>query len=415
MSNLVVPVAPSFTWQSVINPTVLEIVTTYNAESIDALNQAPAKDIAWADIGTKVTPGMGIVKVPVRLPSSLFFEDFDGKRNYQNIDIFAPVVKVSPKQLNFRWPMVWGGPQMGASWIGSYGAGGTVQEFMGIAGLAQGIQAAARAHKAYLAATACYTGFTSSTLGATATTLTYPQPGFPNGLPLFSNAANAGAQYAHPVNPNSDRFDNFYEGVGTFNSYFAQSIIDMNTVPHPSMPQLTLGLQVTDVIGPTWMQKTFWNTAIQMLALQAQTSPFNGVAATTNPYSAEALAKINSASFIGASGLAPWRFWTTPLLNKHPYYWNAATNTATSHMTDGAGGGPSDLWLSVSHMMGDVQTWLEFAGPSKEFTPKMTLFGDGDPQSIAERQIRMLGDLDAGYAAGLPHFAKLYFEKNTAP
>lgn len=405
MSNQL-PIPQSFTWSDVVSDQVQEIVTTYNAESLDALNKEPKKSVAWSSIGTKVTVGTGIVKAPVRLPSSLFFVDFDEKRDGNSLDVFTPIVRVSPKMLNFYWPMIWG--QDGGRGIGTYAPDGTVQEFMGASGIASGIIAAARAHKAYLAATLLYTGFTSSSLGVTATRLTYPQPGHPNGLPLFTNGVDSDPHYAHPFSSASDTFVNLYEGVGNFDTYFAQALIDMYQVPHPCMPNLTLENEVTDVVVPTFMQDVVWRTAIQTLALQAQTNPFNAAAATTNAYSAETLAKASSASFIGASGLAPWRFWTSSLLNKHPYY----TANDGEHMTDGPGGGPSHMWVTISAMPGDTQTWCEFAGPSKDFTPRIHLFGDGDPTSIAQRRVRMLGDLDAGVGAGLPHPVKMYFAKS---
>ncbi len=393
---------PGFTWSSVVAPQVQEIITTFNAESLDALSSVPEKFTAWADIGSKVTQGIGIVKVPIRLPSSLGFLPFDGTRSYNSIDIAAPVVKVNPFHMDFGWPMVIN--EMGAQLL----------EFYGVTGVAQSVVAAARAFKAQAVASLTYLGFTNSGLGQTAQVLTIPQPGNASGLPLFSDggatfqygtAGGSAAHYAHPFRDTSARFTNLYVGVGTFQNYFPQSLVDMTQVPHPALPNLPLGCEVTDVVGPTWMQIPFYQAAVQTLSLQTQTSPFNAAAATTNPYNAELLAKASSATFVGASGLAPWRFWIAPQLDNHPYY----TANSSANMTSGPGGGPAHMWLSISHRQGNVQSWAELAGPTKEFTPKIHLFGDGDPQSISERRIRMLSDLDCGIGAGLPHFVKMYF------
>ncbi len=404
------PIAPNFTWSDAWSPTLQEVITVVTAEQIDALLKPPKKSIAWANVGSKVTVGTGLVKVAIRLPSSLFFVDFDQNRDGGSIDVFAPVIRVSPKMLNFYWPMIWG--ESGFKGIGSYGPENTIEEFIGVGGLAGGIVEAARAHKAYLAATLAYTGYTSAAQGVTATRLTYPQPGFPNGLPLWSNAANTGAQYSHPLNPNSDRFDNLYEAQGVFGPAALQkTMLNMYQVPHPSMPNLTLENMVTDIIGPTFMQDVFYQTAIQTLNLQgANIGGTNVAAATSNAYAAELLKSMNSATFIGASGIGPVRYWTSSLFNKHPYYWNAATNTATANMTNGPGGGPSHMWLAISAQDGDTQTWCEFAGPTREFVPRLHLFGEGDPTSIAQRRVRLLSDLDAGVAAGLPHPTALYFQ-----
>ena len=410
MSNAL-PIAPNFTWSDAFSSNVQEIVTVITAEQIDALMKAPKKSIAWAGLGSKLTVGTGIVKVAVRLPSSLFFVDFDQNRDGGSLDVFAPIVRVSPKMLNFYWPMIWDAKTQ-TNTIGSYGPGGSIEQFMGVGGLANGIVDAARAHKAYLAATLAYTGYTSSAQGITATRTTYAQPGYPNGLPLWSNAANSGSHYSHPFNQSSDRFDNLYEVQGVFGpAALQQTMLNMYNVPHPCMPNLTLENMVTDIIGPTFMQDTFYQTAIQTVNLQTATLGGSiAAAATSNAYAAELLSKMNSNTFIGASGIGPVRYWTSSLFNKHPYYWNAATNTATAHMTDGPNGGPSHMWLAISAQDGDTQTWCEFAGPS-DFEPQIHLFGDGDPTSIAQRRVRMLGDLDAGVGAGLPHPTALYFQK----
>src|SRR5574342_745673 len=82
---------PGFTWSSVAPNQIQELITVYNAEELDTLNQAPETQIAWADQGALTSQGVGIVKVPIRLPQSLGYTPFDygGTRTYQSLDVAA--------------------------------------------------------------------------------------------------------------------------------------------------------------------------------------------------------------------------------------------------------------------------------------------------------------------------------------
>lgn len=377
---------PGFKHYGVVSEAVQEIVTTFNTESLDALNTMPEKNVAWADRGSRVTEGLFEVKIPIRLPSSMVFKPFDGTRSYNKLDIVAPAVRSGPFDLNFEWPM-----QIDSSGIAQ------LKEFYGAEGLARQVVQAARYHKAQLIASLIYKGFTNAALGVTAEVNTIPQPGFVNGLPLFSDGVATAQHYAHPLNPNSGRFPNLYLNAGkiTDQGVFGTMLTNMSQVPHPSYPNMTMGSEVTDIVGPTHMLIPFYQTAIQNLSLQVSGSNF---AATTNIYRPELLEQaLQAGAFVGASGLTPWRFWIAPQLDNHPYL---AANPG-AHM-----------WLAISDKPG--QRWAELVGPNEQFVPVITLFGDGDPQSQRSKQVSMLGDLDAGAAAGLPHFVQKYFETTPA-
>lgn len=388
---------PGFQWSSVVSPEVQEIVTTINVESLDALNKIPEAMYRWADRGSKVSPGVGTVKVPIRLPSSMAFQPFQygGTRSYNSIDIAAPVIKVNPWDLNFAWPMIWN----------DIGTGGTLTDFMGVAGLASMIVTASRAYKAQLVASLFYKGLTSAALGLTAEALTIAQPGLPNGNALFTNGTDSPLHYAHPFRPDSPRFANAFPAYGTFAERYIDSLVSMTQVPHPSLPNMTMGNEVTDVVGPTWMRDRFFTMAVQTLAMQAQTIGGLPVAAgTTNPLALETLGKFTKNTFIGASGFMPQTFWICPALDSHPYF----TANSNANMVTGPRGGPADMWINIC-ASDPTQTWCELAAPTKEFTPRSHLYGDGDPLSQSQRRVRLETDLDAGVAAGLPHFVQMFF------
>lgn len=400
----VLPIKNGPSWASTVSDQVQEIVTTYNAEELDSLGQVPETDIAWANAGTLVSLGMGLVKVPVRLPQSMAFKAFNygGARQYNSLDIAAPAVRVSPFDLNFGWPMVY--DALGNARLMSETSNGTLEEFMGGGGLAMQVVDAARAYKAQLVATLLYRGLTSAALSLTADMLTIPQPGYPNGLPFFTNGTDSASHFAHPFNASSGRFANCFPAFGAFAANFGRSLVKMTQKPHPTLPNMTMGLQVTDVVGPTHMRDRFWTMAIQSLSLQTTTSPGNIGVASTNPYSAEAFGKYNVSNFlgqqIGASGFAAIRYWIAPQLDNHPY--------CLAHASDGPGGGPADMWLNICAMP-KKGSWCYLAGPSREFVPFSRIYGPGDPTAQSQRRVRMECDLDAGVAGGLYHNADLFF------
>lgn len=401
------PVQPGMNWATTVSSQCQEIITTFNAEELDCLTQTPENAIAWANQGTNVSVGLGIVKIPWRLPSSMAFRPFDGTRVYQNLDVASPSVKVSPWDLNFAWPMVW--DSMGNATLMSQGADGQLAEFLGVGGLASEVMGAARAYKAMLVASMFYRGYTSAGLSMTATIKTVAQPGMPNGNDFFTDGSGAALHYAHPFQASSGRFQNAYPAFGSFAGNFGRSLVKMTQKPHPLLPNMTMGLEVTDVIGPTFMRDRFWQMAVQSLQMQTTTLGGNGVAAaTTGSFALDTMGKWNATSFLGASGFAPVRYWIAPHLDNHPYYKNPTTGADTANMTNGPGGGPADLWINVCALPGKG-SWCHLAGPSKEFTPFARLYGPGDPRAQSERKIRLETDLDAGVGAGVYHNVDLFF------
>ena len=78
----------------------------------------------------------------------------------------------------------------------------------------------------------------------------------------------------------------------------------MTTRPSGLYANLTMGAQVTDTIGPTYMRRKFWEMQVQDLVLQAQTLAGGaGVAAAiTNPYSyVKTQYGLTEENFIGAA------------------------------------------------------------------------------------------------------------------
>lgn len=375
---------PGFTSFGVVSDQVKEIATVFNSEGIEALSSIPEKSVAWADTGTRVTPGAFQVKIPVRLTSLLGFEPFEGERKYHQPTVASVSCKVAPWSLGLEWPI-----QIAQSGIPQLG------EFYGISGLGSDVVSHARAFKADLVASIVMAGFTNTNLGVTAKALTLPQPGLPNGLPLFVDASQT-KHYSNPLDARSSRFANLFLNAGkiTDQDVFGTVITNMTQVPHPSKTNMNLGLEVTDVVGPTSMLIPFWKTAIQSLSLQTTTSPGNLAAATTNIYSPEILARAGASAMVGAAGLAPWRFWIAPQLDSHPYIVANPTK---------------QMWLALSTTK-KSGSWCELAGPSTTFAPQVTLLGEATEEARKTRKVRMFGDIDGGAAAGLPHFAAMYFE-----
>lgn len=373
---------PGFTSYGVVSDQVREIATVFNAEGIDALSSIPEKMVAWADVGTRVTKADFQAKIPVKLTSLLGFEQFDGTRHYHPVTVASVAVKVAPWSLGLEWP----------TQISSSGQT-QLKDFYGISGLASDVVQHARAAKADMVASVIMAGFTNSSLGVTAKALTLPQPGAANGLPLFVDATQT-KHYANPLDGTSARFANLFLNAGkiTATDVMGTVLTNMTQVPHPSKANMTMGNEVTDLIGGTSMLIPFWKLAIQALSLETVTSPGNLAAATTNPYSGDAIAKATAS--IGVSGLSPWRFWIAPQLDAHPYLVANPTK---------------QMWIAVSRTRNGA-AWCEMAGPNTEFAPVVTLLGDGTEEARKTRKVRLFGDLDGGAAAGLPHFAQMYFE-----
>jgi hypothetical protein len=137
--------------------------------------------------------------------------------------------------------------------------------------------------------------------------------------------------------------------------------------------------------------------AVRQLSLQTTTAPGNLAAATTNIYNNESLLK--AAQMISAAGMTPVRYWIAPQLDAHPYI----TYTGNS---------AKQMWFAVS--AGTQGCWAEFIAPETTFTPRVTILGDGSEEAIKTRKVRIISDLDAGVAAGLPHFVAMYTEDTPA-
>ncbi len=403
---LPLPVNPGFRWSSVTPNATQEIITTYDMEEADALTQPADADIAWAERGSHVSVGSGIVKIIHRLPQSMAFQQFKygGTRTYNSVDVTASEVHVNPWDLSYAWPMIFDTIGNGYKLMNA-GSGGDLTDFAGIGGLAGEIVTAGRAYKAQLVASLFYTGYTSAALSMTASSLTYPQPGLPSGNPLFTDGVGSPLHYSHPMNANSGRFQNAYPAFGTFAQRFGSSLVKMTQKPHATLPNMTSGARVTDVIGPTWMRDRFWQMAVANLQLQSTGSGGNiAAAAASNVYTTEVLKRFNEDSFIGAAGFGPQTYWLCPQLDNHPYF----TANSSANMTTGPDGGPADMWINIS--AGPKRpTWAKLASNSRDFTPIARYYGEGDPRAMSERRVRLETDLDAGVAVGAPGEIDLFF------
>lgn len=407
----ILPLAAGPSDVGLVNDQVREIITTFNTESLLAMAQPNNVDYAWADQGTKVTAGTGIVKVPVRFLSGQNFTPlaYGAPRDYSSIDVTAVEIKTALKQLNYAWPMV--PDTYGKMGLLSPRGDGTYDEFYGSSGIAEAIMEGSRAHKAMQVATIIYQSMTSAASSITATITGVAEPGYPAGLPLFTNGTDSASHFANPFNASSARFNTLYQpGIanavgftgGPFNAtWLGQMITAMTQVPHPSLANSTMGLQVTDIIGPTWMKIPFWQAAVQSLQLQTATMGGNGVAAAvTNPFNADLLRSMGPEKLIGTAGVAPQNYWTTSLLDNHPY--------ALANPTAGPGGGPPQFCIAVCAQKPRVQTWCEIAMSNVNGAPWIDFFGPGDPTSISEQRVRLLSTLHAGAKPGMYHFASMW-------
>lgn len=388
-----------------------EIITTYNLEELDAYNTAPDADIAWADRATHVSIGAGIVKVAHRLPQSMAFQPFKygGNRTYFSVDVAATEIHVQPWELSFAWPMIW--DQIGNGYkLMSESSDGTLVEFTGAGGLAAEVINAGRAYKAQLVASLFFTSFYAAGVATTPTQFSVAQPGNPLGIALFSDGTGADGSggalhYAHPINHTSGRFKNVYTTFGPFSQKFGKSLQLMGQKPHATLPNVTNGARVTDVIGPTWMRERFWEMAVQSLSLQTATVAGTPVgAAPTNPYAIEVLKKFAPDTFIGAAGFTPQTFWICPALDSHPYF----TVNSGANMTSGPDGGPADMWVNIAGGP-NRGAWARLAASSRDFTPRANYYGEGDPRAMTERRVRLETDLDAGVAPGNYDGADMFF------
>lgn len=382
---------PGFNQVGVVNPAIQAIATIINAEGVDALQGIPPETVAWAKQGTRVTKmNIGKGLIPIRLTSLLGFDPFEGERHYHELSVSTVEVGVTPYALNVRWPV-----QINMSDIPA------LISLYGISGIANDVVDSGRAHMADLVASLMIAGQTNSSLSMTAKAYTLAQPGLATGLPLFTDGTTSGVastngHYSNPLDKNSRQFKNLFLNAGKITdvtagvSVFGTMLTKMTQVPHPSKQNMTLGLQVTDVIGGTNMRQAFNRIALQQLQLEVGGSTY--AAATSNIYSQDMLAKM--AAVTSASGSSAIRYWIAPQLDAHPYL--------VAHPT-------YQMWYAVSQTRPSLK-WAELAGPNTDFVPQITLFGDGSEECKRSRKISLLGDLDAGIAAGLPHCISAWFE-----
>lgn len=356
---------PGFQEIGVVNQAVRELAVNFNVAALGALQGMLDDDLKWAEIAG-VTPAIFRGKVVLDLTALDGFEEYSGKRNYKQVEVAALQIDDAHFTRDLEWPI-------------RYDAMGnmTLGEIYNSTNWARTLVEHARIMKPRLAATVLMKGTPS-----TAKALVYVGNSIPGaGLPLFSSAGTTGAHYANPLDANSRRFDNYYPAAGKFNSdSYKQTRKNMRAIPAATMSAETMGLQVTDIVGPTLMEEEF--RAVAMSNLILQTATVGGVAvgaAPTNIYSA---------------ATTPCNFWIAPALDSDPYL---LANPG------------KQFWIAISRKRTGANL-IEMVAPSREFMPTVKLFGDGSEMAATSGMVRLIGDLYAGAAAGLPHVGARYEE-----
>lgn len=382
---------PGIQWQGVIAPELQSAVISWNPASLAAFTEVPDPYIRHADIGSRVTPGLFEARTPQRLVGSLAYKDFDGSRDYNRVTIASPIVKTNPKTLNFDWPLILE-RATGAVNVGDY---------YGLTDIVTECAGAARVHKAELWVRAIEMG-----IGSSASVRTPEQPGYTTGLPLFSDAST-GLHFANSKNRNSARFANLFRNVGKLDESdnFQLTIDHMLGVPHASFNGLPMGCSVRHWIGPMWMRKTFFKLFVANLILEAGKGAAAGsVAAVTNINANDIARYYNETNFVGvqAGGMM---FHLAPFLGEMDYF------TANSYAKGDPlkGGSGEQMWITVDDSPRRPPA-IEFVSPDVNLIPTAHLFGDNDPQSIAEMRARLLTDLHVGFGGGQPHAMQIHWE-----
>lgn len=366
---------PGLETKGCVSQSVRELCAVFNTECLAALQEADDDDNKWAEIAG-VTAAVFEGKVVVDLTSLDGFEPFQGERYYKTVEVIAIKGDVNEWQRNLRYPIR----------LDSTG-NITLQSIYASATQAANLVTHARVMKPRIAATIFMQGTPS-----TAKALVYAGNDIIGaGLPLFSSAATTGAHYANPTDPTSRRFGNYFPAVGKFTTAtVALSRQNMRAVPAATLSAETLGLQVTDYIGPSHMEEPFNAVKMQNLAMQLATAGATTVgAATTNIY---------------AAGTTPANYWIAPQMDNDPYL--AAYKAAHSDWTPAT---LPHLWVAVSRKRKNLRC-IEMVAPTKEFTPRIQIFGDGTEMAATTKQVHVLGDLEAGAAAGFPHPCARYEE-----
>lgn len=376
------PIFPGFKHEGVVAPSLQAMVVAFHNNYLGALNRAPMQYIAVADIGTFVMQGIFEARVPMQLPGSLAFEPFvNGQNNFQQLYVAAPAVKSAPFRLNFEWPFV---IEMSDAGVPD----AKLRDYYGPATLPKSYVDAGRAHKARMLG-----DLRNVAYGTAAEALTIPQPGYPLGLPLYTDGTVTAAHFSHPFKGTSARFVNLYLTAGKFD---ADALIttqsNMANIAHPTIPNLPAGYETHHIKGPTWMRKPFYSVALQSLQLQIT----SGIgAATTNIASMEKLKQLGESNFIGASGIGPVTYHIDPTLDAHPLV--AGANQG-KHFWEALDGSP------------DCAPFVNFIAPDVNFTPMVKLLGDGTENATKTGMIQMFGELHAGIGAGWPGGCSLNYE-----
>jgi hypothetical protein len=355
---------PGFNEIGVINPAVRELAVVFNTAGLQALQGPTDDDLKWSEVAG-VTPAVFRGKVPLDFTALDGFAEYKGVREYKQVDVAALQIDTVPFDRNLEWPIAYDA-------LGNM----TLGEIYNSANWARALVEHARIMKARLVASVFMQGTPS-----TGKALVYVGNDIPGaGLSLFATAGG-GAHYANPLDPNSRKFNNYYAAAGQFDSTsYATTRKNMRLIPSPAMSAETLGLQVTDIIGPSHMEEPFRQVALSNLILQSAT--VGGVpvaAAPTNIYSAAS---------------TPCNFWIAPQLDGDPY----VTANSGKHM-----------WIAISRKRPGANA-VEMVAPTREFTPRVQLFGDGSEMAATSQMVRMIADLRAGAAAGLPHVCARYEE-----
>lgn len=376
------PIFPGFVHEGVVAPSLQAMVVAFHAKYLPALNRAPLQYIKVADLGTFVMQGIFEARVPMQLPGSLAFEPFvNGENKFQQLFVAAPAVKSSPFRLNFEWPFVLEMTDAGVR-------DAKLKDYYGPQTLAKSYVDAGRAHKARMLG-----DLRNVAYGTAAEGLTIPQPGFPLGLPLYTDGTVTPAHFSHPFLKGSARFVNFYIGAGKFDSdALITTQSNMANIAHPTIPNLPAGYEVHHIKGPTWMRKPFYTVALQTLQLQISSG---SAGATTNIASIDKLKELGESMFIGASGVGPVTYHIDPTMDTHPL---VQGNNAGKHFWEAVDGSEESA------------PWANFLAPDVNFTPMVRLLGDGSENAIKTDMIQMFGQLHAGVAAGWPGGVALYIE-----
>jgi len=374
------PMFADFTHIGAVAPSVQAMVVAFHANYLNALNRVPQNYIKQADIGTFVMQGIFEGRVPMQLPGSLAFELRTDTRRYQQLHLAAPSVKTSPFDLNFEWPYI------------LENGDAKLKEYYGPQTLPAAYVDAGRAHKYRMLGDLRKVAY-----GTSAQALTIPQPGFPLGLPLYSDGSVTAAHFSHPFRADSARFVNLYLTAGKFDSdALITTQANMANIPHPTIPHLPAGYEVKHIKGPTWMRKPFFDVAVANLQMQIKTLGGTSVAAAaTNIAALDKLKEIGESNFIGASGVGPVTYHIDPTMDAHPLV--AGVNQG-KHFWEAVDGSP------------DGAPYVNFLAPDVNFTPMVRLLGDQSEEATKSGMIRIYGDLHAGVGAGWPGGVALYFE-----